>query len=55
MKAVNKKNIDEFIEYLKKNIVEDDGFVLDREIEIWLEKNGRDYFINRDFNEWQEQ
>lgn len=54
MKAINEKNIDAFMEYLNKTIKNYD-FVLLSEIESWLEKNGKDYFINRDFNEWEEQ
>lgn len=54
MKAINKKNIEKFIEYLNRNIVENDGFILEKEIEIWLKRNGKDYFINREISEWEE-
>lgn len=54
MKAVNKKNIDEFIEFVNK-VMKEDGFILQARIENWLKDNGVDYFRNIErFGEWKE-
>ena len=38
MKAVNKKNIDEFMEFVNK-VMKEDGFILQAKIENWLKDN----------------
>lgn len=54
MKAVNKKNIDEFMKFVNK-VMKEDGFILQARIENWLKDNGVDYFRNRDCHEeWEE-
>ena len=54
MKAVNKKNIDEFMEFVNK-VMKEDGFILQARIETWLNDNGVDYFRNVErFGEWKE-
>lgn len=54
MKAINKKNIDEFMEFVNK-VMKEDGFILQARIENWLKDNGVDYFRNIErFGEWKE-
>lgn len=54
MKALNKKNIDEFMEFVNK-VMTEDGFILQARIETWLNDNGVDYFRNVErFGEWKE-
>ena len=46
MKVINSKNKNEFIEWIEK--------IIEENIQGWLEENGKDYFINIETYEWEE-
>lgn len=53
MKVINSKNKNEFIEWIEK-IIEEYEFIDEENIQGWLEENGKDYFINIETYEWEE-